>query len=125
MPILAGVSIRFHIYDQEKDFGTVVRVFVKNRPNLSPHTRCACATSRNTSLASDSRSLDRSNQAARGISDVSIGERLQVGHDPERAAMIHRDEAPGADASGRGPLAWSGRRESNPHCQLGKLMFCH
>ena len=20
---------------------------------------------------------------------------------------------------------WSGRRESNPHCQLGKLMFCH
>ncbi len=23
------------------------------------------------------------------------------------------------------PFLWSGRRESNPRIQLGKLMFCH
>jgi hypothetical protein len=28
-------------------------------------------------------------------------------------------------AAAFGAIAGSGRRESNPHCQLGKLMFCH
>jgi hypothetical protein len=55
----------------------------------------------------------------------------RMGHDStighiDRAGERQSTASAGAFAlPHRGLLAWSGRRESNPHYQLGRLKFCH
>jgi 8-oxo-dGTP pyrophosphatase MutT (NUDIX family) len=55
----------------------------------------------------------------------------RMGHDSTIGHIDRSGERQSTASAGafalphRGLLAWSGRRESNPHYQLGRLKFCH
>jgi hypothetical protein len=89
------------------------------------HSALCGAASVNLGVSSDMRLIAASNLAPMGLAK-SGALKMWLGVDmPNDCRVVAFTKLETVDTGSPFYLNWSGRRESNPRMQLGKLPFCH